>query len=193
MIGVIVEGIGEIEAIKSYLERVRSQNPIITRPIFADMQPKATPRVIATAAKTAVNQLRRRGATKIIVLIDLEDRPCSKDFSTELASAFNKIYPDFRIVPVIKNHCLENWMIADTQALRSLPKRYARIERIEGFLNKHRCADRCREPLDLLNGCSIKTEYHKTQDPPRIAPKQDLDRLATWSESFREFLSTLVS
>ena len=191
MIGVIVEGIGEIETIKSYLERVNSDLPVITRPSFADMQPKANPRVIATAAKTAVNYLVKRGATRIIVLIDLEDRSCPVKFASELRLAFVRAHPGLSIVPVIKDHCLENWMIADTVALREMPKRYTRVEKIESFLEKHKCADRCRNPLELLNSCTIKCHYHKTQDPLRIAQKQCLNRIGTWSNSFRHFLSAL--
>ena len=191
MIGVIVEGIGEIDAVKSYLERVGHKGKIFTRPSYADMQPKANPRVIATAAKTAVNQLLKRGATKIIVLIDLEDRKSPLAFAEELRQAFEKTHPGVSIVPVVKNFCLENWMIADTEALRSMPKRFSNIEKIDRFLNNHHCADKCNDPITLLNECAIRTEYHKTQDPPRIASRQDLNRLATHSGSFRVFLAEL--
>ncbi len=189
MIGVIVEGMGELEPIASYLSRVNTSRRIATRPLYADLQPKANPCVIATSAKAAIKQLTRRGVTKIIVLIDLEDRDCPIKFAEELKLAFQRAYSELTIVPVVKHSAIENWMIADIDALKAMPKRFGNIDSVESQLARYRCVDKFRNPIRLLNQIAIKTEYHKTQDPPRIAPKQNIETMLTKSRSFRKFLA----
>lgn len=190
MIAVVVEGIGEIEAIKFYISKIDKTVSVVGRPYHADLQPKANPRVIATAARPVINQLKKRGVTKILIVIDLEDRPCPLRFAQQLKGAFDEFYDGVEITPVIKHHCFENWMIADPDALRALRKRFKNVEIIEAAIKKNG-ADAVQDPLGLLDRCSIKTEYHKTIDPSRIAAQQDIDRLAVNSRSFKGFVKEL--
>lgn len=187
MIGVVVEGIGEIETVRAYISKIDQSLKVFGRPLYADLQPKANPKVIVAAARNVINQLRRRGATKVVVIIDLEDRPCPVQFANELKEAFCSAHPDLLIAPVVKHHCLENWMIGDPGALRKMQKRFNKFESIENAI-KRGGADMVKDPLKLLDGCAIKTSFHKTMDPPRIAAHQDIDKLSISSRSFKKFL-----
>lgn len=188
MIGVIVEGIGEIPAIRLFLERIDQTKPVLGAPLRADLQPKANPNVIARSAKTAVNQLRSRGANTIVVLIDREDRDCHVQFSSELRATFATCYPGLHFEIVVKNCCFENWLLADPDAFRQMPARFSlRKVNLRTALRAGR-ADELTNPVRLLNTFAIKTEYHKGQDPARIVAHQKLEIVAANSRSFRKFL-----
>lgn len=191
MIGIILEGIGEIDAVSEYLQRVQTTARLIGRPLRADMQPKANPLVIARSAKTAVNQLVNRGAKKIVILIDLEDNPCVLKMSRDLERAFSSMYQAAEFAVVVKNRCIENWLIADPEALEAMPRRFERVERIRKAVENDR-ADCVSNPSRLLDQCAQGSDYHKTLDPARIAKYQDIQRVALNSRSFRKFLRVVT-
>ncbi len=186
MIGVIVEGAGEIPAIQKLLDKVQKTRPILGRPLLADLQPKANPRVIARSAKSAVNQLVSRGATKVVVLIDREDHPCSVSFASDLHASFHAMYNSCHFSIVVKNKSIENWLVSDLVALERMPGRFSLTPELRRAVPGR--ADELHNPARLLSACSVRHEYHKGQDPSRIADQMDVLRTAQNSRSFRKFL-----
>ena len=88
---------------------------------------------------------------------------------------------------VIKNRKLENWAIADLDALSSHPERF----------KVNAAARRAVEPNkadvidaeELLKRLCQKVEYSKVKDSERIFSIADPTRIALHSRSFRKFLS----
>ena len=74
-IGLVVDGKAEAQALKLLVQRLNSSLPNIQLlwPLFAGVQPKASPELIAYRARGAVEVLKADGAAMIVVLIDRED------------------------------------------------------------------------------------------------------------------------
>lgn len=186
MIGIVVEGLGEIEAIHNLLNKVQKTTPLICKPLRADLQPKANALVIARSARTAINQLTRRGATKIVILIDGEDHPCVVSFANSLRQGFRNQYPQQNLSIVVKNRTIENWLIADVSAIEKLPARFTVKAELRNAIQHQ--ADEIANAERLLNRCALKYGYHKGDDPRRIAAHIDIAAAAAKSRSFRKFL-----
>lgn len=191
IIGVIVEGAGEIDAIEQILIKIQSNHDIKKTPLRADLQPKATPRVIARSARSQVMLWEKRGADCIVILIDREDHDCPVDFAKNLHAAFNDMYSntgiEFRIV--IKDKKIENWLIADIEALRKIPGRFEISLKFErSILGK---ADNIGDAVSLINTATGKKRYHKGEDPTLICRHQDPLRASKNSRSYRKFLREL--
>ncbi|WP_006575606.1 DUF4276 family protein [Cupriavidus sp. HPC(L)] len=193
-IGIIVEGAGEIDAISSLIGKVDSVHEIKGTPLRADLQPKATPMVIARSARSQVLTWCRRGVDSILILIDREDHPCAVQFSQELRTAFNKLYSDTKIdfQVVVKDKSIENWLIADPVALKTMTARFKVSAAFEKAI-QNKCCDSITNPIDLLNSISIKKRYHKGDDPASICKQQNPLRAAANSRSYRKLLRELGS
>jgi hypothetical protein len=89
---------------------------------------------------------------------------------------------------VLKVTKLENWLIADPQALRELKGLFENIERIE-----KQVAGRADvvDALSLLKTCSRKRAYDKKTGAIEICKKLDPERARKNSRSFRKLLKTL--
>ncbi|WP_341905975.1 DUF4276 family protein [Polaromonas sp. YR568] len=188
-IGIVVEGNGEVPAFKQLIPKLTSPNGILGQPLRADLQPKATPAQVAASAKAAIGYFCRRNVDLIVVLIDLEDNPSASTFSKNLQAAFTKLYPHIAVEVVVKNSCVENWLIADVDALRKQPKRFA----VTPALVRSVCPDKA-DSLDaqtLLNKAALKFEYDKGADPQKIMSHQNPLEVAQHSRSFRRFLRVI--
>lgn len=188
-IGIIVEGNGEVPAFKRLIPKLISPSGILGQPLRADLQPKSTPAQVAASAKAAISYFCRRNADLIVVLIDCEDHPSASAFSTTLRHAFAKLYPHIKVEVVVKNSCIENWLVADTDALKAQPKRF----NITPAFVKYVCPNKA-DSLDaqtLLNKAAIRYEYDKGSDPQKIMSFQDPLIVAQNSRSFRRFLRVI--
>lgn len=190
-IGVIVEGAGEIAALEEIIRKVETTAQIFGRPLLADLQPKATPAVIARSARERVKYLAEKGANRVVVLIDREDHECPVKMAEELTHSFNKMYAELgvEICVVVKDFCIENWLLGDVQALRAMGARFAVPENFE---NVARNADNVKNPVRVLNSlCKKKDGYDKGDDPGAICRNAEPLRVATSSRSFRKFLRSV--
>lgn len=188
-IGIIVEGNGEVPAFKRLIPKIHSDSEVLCQPVRADLQPKSTPAQVATSAKAAVTYLLGRGVDLVVVLIDRETNPSAPGFAAVLKTAFANRYPHVSFEIVVKDSCVENWLIADTDALRAQPKRF---QLSTGVINQvvPNKADNI-DAQKLLNRIAVKFEYDKGSDPARIATHQDPRKAAENSRSFRRFLRVL--
>lgn len=139
-IGFIVDGVAEYQSLPRLLEQIRQELPhVLLNPLFAKIQPHASLGRIVGAAEPGINILRGKQAQKIIILLDRENREeCPGDRAAAITRALVERYGHYRDVAfgvVIKDSCYENWLVADTRALASLPRRFsltdASIRRIE--------------------------------------------------------------
>lgn len=92
-IGLIVDGQGEPAALEQLRPKLKLQTKgKILRALYADLQPKASAGQIARKAINRVGMLRRKGATRSILLIDREDRDdCPPGFAQDIQRAFAKM------------------------------------------------------------------------------------------------------
>lgn len=190
--GFIVEGLGEIEPFGSLFSRIRLEclHELITRPIRADLQPKATIKVIAKSAESAINYLIKNGAQKIIILIDSEGFSCplelSKQLNTELANRHNGA----EFCTVVKNRSIENWLISDPIALLQSPARFDSAIVQSNRFNQS-SVDDINDPIALINKAALRRAYHKTQDPKIIMSSLCPKRASKKSRSFRKLLKEI--
>lgn len=188
-VGLIVEGSGEVPAFKALIPKLSTPWEILGQPVRADLQPKATPAQVAASAKAAINYLVGRNVDLVVVLIDREDHPSAPAFANELRIAFGKRYKHVKIDVVVKDSCVENWLVGDPQALRAQPQRF---KITDGVVNQI-CPNKA-DKLDaqtLLNKVAVKHAYDKGLDPTRITRLQDPHRTAANSRSFRRLLRVL--
>lgn len=188
-VGIIVEGNGEVPAFKYLIPKLQSPFEILSQPLRADMQPKGTPAQVAISAKAAIAYFIRRNVDLVVVLIDNEDNPSASAFATQLKTAFSARYLDVAFEVVVKNSCIENWLIADIDAIKAQPKRFAMTDAVSRQVAPNK-SDRV-DAQALLNKIAIRFEYDKGCDPTRIARLQDPYKIASNSRSFRRLLRVL--
>lgn len=159
------------------------------------MQPHANPARIGLAASKKFPILLDRGADLIVILIDKENRQdCTvelvRSIEREASERLAKLDPEARVQVVLKISCLENWLVADPEALRNLTGLFERIERVERQVENR--ADSLNA-LELLKSCSRQKSYDKPRGAVAICKKLDPQRAAANSRSFRKLLKTLGS
>lgn len=194
-IGLLVDGRAEYEALPHLLERLRTGNAILQRPLVCDIQPHASLAQMALAASKKFPILLDRGADLIVILIDKETR---QDCTVELVRAvereaterLSRLDPEARVQVVFKVSCFENWLVADPEALRDLTGLFDRIERIERQIENR--ADSVNA-LELLKSCLRQKSYDKLRGALAICKKLDPQRAAANSRSFRKLLKILGS
>jgi hypothetical protein len=188
-IGIIVEGNGEVPAFRQLIPKLSTNYQILGQPVRADLQPKSTPTQVATSAKAAVAYFNGRNVDLIVVLIDKETHPSAPKFAASLKIAFVNRYPNTLFEVVVKDSCVENWLVADMDAIRAQPKRFkptaGHVAQV--VPNKADNIDAQR----LLNRMALKFQYDKGSDPLRITSHQDPRRAAANSRSFRRLLRVL--
>src|ERR1700681_2670849 len=141
-IGLLVDGRGEDYGFPYVLPRLGSPHQVLA-PLVCDIQPFATPGQMALAASKKFPILLSKGVEAIVVIIDKETRP---DCTGELAQAVEReaktrladLSSSVRFEGVFKGSKLENWLVADPQALSSLPGLFEKVERIERQVSKGR-------------------------------------------------------
>jgi len=190
-IGLIVEGDAEYHALPNLLPRVASPHTILRQPLRCPVQPLSPPALIAHVAATkSFPILIAKGVDLIVLLIDKETRPdCTIELVQEIErEARSRLDKKVDLRVVLKVTKLENWLIADPQALRDLPGLFKDVERIEKQVAGR--ADAV-DAHGLLKTCSRKPSYDKKTGAIEICKKLDPERARQNSRSFRKLLKTL--
>lgn len=188
--GVVVDGQAESQALKVLFRQVSVPKCQILNPAYADMQPKASAGQIVRAAAPKLQLLRTRGAHAFLLLIDFEDRSgCIVDFAGEIRSELESRGWD-KVYVIGKNRRFENWLIADVDALSSMPKRMEVTAAFRRRVAPNK-ADSVQDAVTLLNSIAVGRPYHKRDDAVQICAKQDPLRIASNSRSFRRLLHTV--
>jgi hypothetical protein len=184
---VVVDGRAESQALRTLFQKIVVANRRLSVPLYADMQPKASPAQIVRAAQHRLSVLKARGAREFIVLIDLEDRrDCPAELARRIRERFvSEGWPDVAVV--IKHRRFENWLIADIPALRKMPGRFNLTKRFQRCVSPDK-ADGVADAANELSRIAVGGPYHKRSDAIRICANQDPLRIAANSRSFRRFL-----
>ena len=189
-VGIVTDGQGEVEAHPKLLAGLQPEGVTTAGIAYADLQPKASPGQIVKAAESRIRIFRAKGTAAVVLAIDLEDRrECAGQFARSLEAAFAARGMDCVRVAV-KHRCLENWLLADVGALRSLAARF-RVPKILSRKISPNKADHVQRPVELLQRMAVRKSYHKRRDPPDIMAAQDASVVARNSRSFRRFLRLL--
>jgi hypothetical protein len=186
-LGVVVDGQAEALAYPYLLRRIQIAGVSFLNPIYADMQPKATPAQIVRAASSKLALAINRGAHRQVLLIDFEDRDgCSCTFAESITASLRKFgFKD--AFAVVKNRRFENWLVADVAALKQMP---ARFELTAGFVNMvvPNRADNVKDAEREIGRICKHVAFNKREDPAQILRRASELRLARNSRSFRRFL-----
>ena len=193
-IGLIVDGLGEVAALPLLYARIRSPHELL-RPIHERrLQPLATPERIAFVAARRCQVLVDDGVELIVVLLDRETRDeCPGAFASRLQSLIVRQLgiPSVSVAVVLKNRCLENWLVADIACLSSSPRLFADRSRVEQAVPAGN-ADGIDDALDILHrACGPRGRYGKVEGAKAICTHLDPGRAARNSRSFRRFLRVL--
>lgn len=188
-IGLIVDGTAEAVALRELTSRLQVSNTQLLAPLYADLQPYATPAQIARAAESRLKICRERGCARTVVLVDFELRQgCPGDWAGDVAAGFRALgYNDVSVV--VKKAAFENWLISDLDSVRRrFPRRFSFrdgiVTRISGA-----GADNVRA-ISILNAATNHT-YSKRKDAIEICRVLDPTKMAQCSRSFRKFLRTI--
>lgn len=186
-IGIIVDGVSEFASLVELYPQLRelTGNDFL-RPVRADIQPKAPIGVIARQCARPARQYAGRGAARIIVIIDREDRSeCPGELATAIAGKIAATTA-IDVCVVIKDRAYENWIVADLRAVRASRGRFVVSKATERAVAPDK-ADLV-SALELLKRSTIGDAYDKVRDSKRILAQADPSTIAENSRSFRRFL-----
>ncbi|BBA71027.1 DUF4276 family protein [Geobacter sulfurreducens] len=189
-IGIIVDGQAESQAFRFITAKINIPNTQILAPLYADLQPRATPQQIVRSALGKIQILVSKNANKILLLIDSDDRrQCGAEFARDINQALIVSgYPNAQAVVKIK--CYENWLIADTDSIAKMKNRFKITSSFEHKVKPNK-ADNINDPEDLLNSITIRTRYKKGKDSVEISRYAEPDKIGSNSRSFRKLLNLL--
>lgn len=191
-IGVVVDGQGEFRALPSLFPKIGSPHTLLA-PLYGDMQPFAPIPQIVGVVKSKLPILRARGAQRVLVLLDRENRNvCPGAWATQLADALNQDCGQLGIdkfIVVVKNSCFENWLVADPEAFTRMPRRFSLSAGALASISPNK-ADNI-DAQRLLKAAAQGGTYSKTTDAVRILAAAEPARMAANSRSFRKLLREL--
>ena len=194
-IGLVVDGIGEANALPRLLPRILTSHEILPTVVRGDIQPSATPNRIALAAANACRAFVRRRLDLIVLLIDLEDRTdCPSAFASSLRAPLTRQLSRIGITSavevVVKSKQFENWLVADIACLTAAPRLFPDLERVVRRVPPGN-ADQIDGLAILQAATGQRQRYHKVTGAESICRYLDPGRAALNSRSFRRFLRLL--
>lgn len=189
-IGILVEGQAEYHSLPLLLQQLsEATGNHVRRPLWAAVDPKAPPAVVANACGAAIRTLESLGTELVIVLLDREDlQECPGVRASVIAAALRR-RSDCRIEVVIKNRKFENWLIADLSSLSAQPARFHVSRTAQRSIQPNR-ADTVDGIAWLKRSC-LGPSYQKVEDSKRILSRSEIVRMGKNSRSFRRFLRVL--
>jgi len=196
LIGLIVEGPTEYKAIPNILYRLGIR---YTRPSCIHGQPVGAniSVLVEYHLLSPVRVQLRKGSSKVVVVLDLEDRDCSpREFHQNLLAELRRKIKESegeehskKVEVVVCNNKFENWLIADPNGL--LKSNYI----VRSVDRRVRCHSDGKDALSILKFAFRKEDsYDKTIHGPRLAEKisvENHDKLC--SESLRQFIEIVKS
>ncbi|MGD0863761.1 MAG: DUF4276 family protein [Candidatus Limnocylindrales bacterium] len=189
-IGLVVDGETELDSFPAFCSRLFPNcGHMHVKTLLAPMNGREPPGKIAKACESRLRILSSLGADLGIVVLDLEsDTACPGSVATAIAQAVRNISP-IPVNVVLKDRMLENWLVADIDAVARLSARF-RIRRADRSSVSPDKADRI-DALALLRRTAQKKAYDKRRDGRNILASADPRAMASNSRSFRRFLRVL--
>jgi hypothetical protein len=181
----IVDGQSEFASLPALFDELHTLTGDRYRVVAFDIQPMAHSGTILRQCTAAVKQSLARGADRVVILIDREDRPdCPGLLATEVGAKLAALSDNIEIV--IKNRAYENWVIADIDALRKLPRMFS-VSKATARAVQPNKADSVAAGR-LLERARDGRHYDKVQDSRKVLAKARVENIAEHSRSFRRFL-----
>jgi hypothetical protein len=186
-IGIIVDGVSEFASLPELYPGLSSAGSHqLLKPVRADIQPKAPLPVIVKRCRPKIDQFLARGADRVVVLLDREDRDeCAGDLASSLVSMLSTAGVS-NVDVVVKDRMFENWLLGDLDALRASPNRFQVSRSTERAVQPDK-ADRV-EAMALLKRCAKGPVYDKVRDSKIVLRSAQPDQIAMHSRSFRRFM-----
>jgi hypothetical protein len=188
-LGIIVDGDSEYYSYPLITSRIDIVDSQILNPLLAPIQPTAPAGAIARTCRDRAIQLAARGASLVIVTLDRESRDeCPGELASSIADILTRSCA-VDVAVVVKNRKLENWLIADMDALAKHPARFRVSKTVRRKVSPNK-ADAC-DALTLLKSMTINKSYNKVPDSQLILGTADPLTIAANSRSFRRLLRVL--
>jgi hypothetical protein len=189
-VGFIVDGQSEYYALPGLISRIPTDAQLL-RPLVADLQPLAPLGQIARAVLPKARILAARNVDLIVLLLDNETiTSCPGEHAIQLADTVQELLGPSPVVAVVKKvQTLENWLVADPDAVAGLRGRFTLSERQRSSILPDK-ADHI-SAIRLLGSAAIDRAYAKVKDSARILTVADPLKMASNSRSFRRLLRVL--
>ena len=190
-VGIITEGSAERTSLIEIVKELRKKGLEILNPIFAPIEPKATPMQIAKSAESAISiLLNKKGCDRVVLILDYENhQDCIIERKTKLEEAIKMIgHPNVFVVVKVRQY--ENWLLADLDAIGKC-KNFTVTQAIRRKVEPGN-ADSIHKPVvELTKLKNNKKSFHKNLDTLAIAKQFDPEKAGLHSRSFRRFLKLI--
>lgn len=186
-VGFVVDGVSEYRNLKLVFPQlaVLSGHDFI-RILRADLQPYQQAGSVAKRCQPTLRVLEALGAELIVVLIDREQQDACAGALSRILSGKLAGRCQCPVEVVVKDRCFENWLVANPDALRRMPKRFqvgsGLRRQVEPGMADH------VDALKWLSRVVLGSEYDKVQDGKRILEDFDVAAAARNSRSLRRLL-----
>lgn len=187
-VGLVVEGDAEYYALpRLHKERLIPNCPPLQATNLGGVGSHMSPLGIARMAAGSVHAHKLAGRSKVILCIDLEQRPdCAGAFATSVAQALSEALasrncPTNDTHVVIANRSFEAWLLADAQGLfsRGVLRKAPKFHRFEGSLGLN--GTKGKDDLTQL----LERTYSETRDGPRLFASLDFKEARLWTGAGR--------
>jgi len=191
-IGFVVEGDAEYAAFPLLLPKIQTRHTLLKRALKAQVDPVAGLGKLVRGLMPSVRTLvLQRKANLVVVVLDREQQTgCPGNLGAKLRTALvaecGRENLTVKIEVVLKDRMFENWLVADVDALRSMPQRFSVPQTFANQVAPDR-ADRA-DATRLLKDAVKKGSYDKVEDAKRVIGAAEPLRIAANSRSFRRFL-----
>ena len=188
-VGLVVDGQAEFRSLKLIYDRIKTNNQFFG-PLYADIQPNSKPGKIAAAAMPSIQVLARKGASRVLIILDHENRnECVPYWKTQLEEVICEKSAGLgieQLMVILKVEMYENWLLSDPSAMKKKKARFDLSAGDEKKINK-RNADNL-DALGVIKKSTIGSSYSKIDDAVGIMSHFDPYKAAVNSRSFRRFL-----
>lgn len=188
-VGILTEGRGEVPALPKLYGQLRALGHQLLNPVFVDVPPLAPAALVANRARARVNMMLARDADRAILILDREGSlqdPVVR--AQEIVSALKPMCGgDVRVV--IKDRCIENWLIADSAAFSAQPMLFPRHDKIRYAAGR---AD-AQDATKLIKMALHTSSYEKMQHPAKILAHSKIVSMRSNSASFERLIQAITA
>lgn len=187
-VGLVVEGDAEYFALpRLHKDGLIPNCPPLRATNLGGVGSHLSPLGIARMAAGSVHAHKAAGRSKVILCIDLEQRPaCAGAFATSVSKALSQELvarkcPTDDTHVVIANRSFEAWLLADARGLfdRGMLRKAPRFHRFEGSLGSKETKG--KDDLTHL----LERPYSETSDGPHLFASLDFKEARLWTGSGR--------
>ena len=191
-IALLTEGVSEYRNLGPLMSQVRERTGhTYLAPTRVVMCPGSNAAKIARACQAGLKIAKSKRADLVVVLLDREtDSRCPGIVAAEIEGAIAKTCSDMQVRVCLKDRMLENWLVADPDALAQHSARYEVTHALRRKVAPNR-ADRVDATGMIKKAVRAPSQYEKVADSELILKSLDVARAAQNSRSLRHFLHSL--